>query len=159
LAVLFGVLIVDQTSKAVVRGALAPSESLALVSDVFHLTHVRNAGAAFGLMPGQRELFVMTSTIVIGAIAVYWLWQRPKARWLVRALGLVAGGAMGNLIDRVSLGRVTDFLDFRWFPVFNLADSAIVIGVGLLVLWILFGPEAGESRAGHASVAEEPRGE
>ncbi|MDZ4177698.1 MAG: signal peptidase II [Coriobacteriia bacterium] len=137
------VLLVDQLTKALIRAWLDPAVSFPLIDGVFHITHVRNTGAAFGLMPGARPLFLATSALVLLGITAYWFVMRPRARWLVISLALVGSGATGNLIDRMSAGRVTDFLDFILigFPVFNVADIGIVVGVGMLVVWILFGPE------------------
>lgn len=142
-------LVADQSSKVFVRSWLAVAESVPVVPGVFHLTHAENEGAAFGLMPGFIWLFVATSLGVLLGIGVFWWRVRPAARWLVVALGLVAGGSVGNLVDRVRFGRVTDFFDVLAisFPVFNLADSAIVVGVGLLVIWVLFGPQPVEDAA------------
>lgn len=157
------VLVVDQASKAFIRYWLKPSQSIPVWHGVFYITHVRNTGAAFGLMPGRQPLFVLTSVAVVLGIAIYWWWARPTARWLVTSLGFIAGGATGNLIDRTLLGgRVTDFFDFAYinFPVFNLADSAILIGTVMLVIWVLLAPapedDAGEeagTAAGLASTA------
>ena len=119
-----------------------PSESIPIFEDIFHLTFVRNTGAAFGLMPGQQSLFMLNSAVVLVAVAVYLVWQRPRSWWLLVALALVVGGATGNLLDRFLSGRVTDFFDFRVFPVFNIADSCIFIGAAMLILWIVLGPEA-----------------
>lgn len=146
LLVATAVLLADQLTKMLVRLWLEPFVSLPIIKGVFHLTYVRNTGAAFGLMPGARPLFMATSAVVLIGIAAYWLIIKPRARWVVIALALVGSGALGNLIDRVSLGRVTDFLDFvliGW-PVFNIADIAIVTGVFMLVVWILVGPEQQE---------------
>lgn len=149
-ALLFWALVIfliaaDQITKAMVRARLNPAESIELVRDVLYLTHVRNTGAAFGLMPGGRTLFIITSTLVLITIVGYLYRKRPSAAWLVCGMALVTAGAAGNLIDRSLTGRVTDFVDFSLihFPVFNVADSAIVIGVGMLIVWILFGPEPG----------------
>lgn len=140
------VLLADQLTKMLIRAWLDPSVSLSLIDGIFHITHVRNTGAAFGLMPGARPLFMATSAAVLLGIAAYWWIIRPRARWVVVALALLGGGALGNLIDRLAFGRVTDFLDFvliGW-PVFNIADVAIVTGVLMLIVWILVGPEPHE---------------
>lgn len=139
-------IVADQITKALVRARLSPAESIELIRDALYLTHVRNTGAAFGLIPGGRALFIATSTLVLIGIGAYVYRTRPRAGWLVVALSLVTAGAAGNLIDRSIHGRVTDFMDFSLihFPVFNVADSAIVIGVGMLIVWILFGPEPGD---------------
>jgi signal peptidase II len=104
-------------------------------------------GAAFGMFPGYQPLFIATSLIVLVVVAAYWRRTHPAEWPVVVALGLVSGGAVGNLIDRAMLGKVTDFFDVAIidFPVFNIADSAIFVGVGMLVFWLLFGPqESGE---------------
>jgi signal peptidase II len=134
---------VDQISKAMVRAAMVEQQSVGLIPHVLHLTYVRNEGAAFGLFPGRQPVFIVTSFLVLFVIAAFWRRTRP-AQWpVVIALGLVAAGAVGNLIDRVVLGYVTDFFEFGFieFPVFNVADSCIVVGVAILMFWILFGPE------------------
>ena len=145
-AIMLSVLLLDQVTKAAVRRLLAVGETVPLLDGVFHFTHVRNLGAAFGLMPGNRVLFIATSLFVVVAVVLYWVKTRPRSGWLVVSLGLVCAGAMGNLIDRVFITTVTDFLDLTLidFPVFNVADSAIVVGVGMLIVWVLFGPEPGE---------------
>jgi len=142
-AIVVAVLALDQGSKALVRADIAEGASIPLLSGVFHLTHVRNMGAAFGLFPGRQPVFVLTVTVVLVAIAAYWRRSRPDAWPIVVALGAIAGGSIGNAIDRLMLGAVTDFFDFTLidFPVFNVADSAIVIGVGILIGWLLLVPE------------------
>lgn len=150
------VLVLDQASKALIRAALRPGESIPVLRDIFYISHVRNIGAAFGLLPGARPVFVATSLLVVIAIMVYWARWKPKTRWLLISTALVAGGAVGNLIDRVFAGRVTDFFEVRGFPVFNIADSSIFIGVALLIIWILFGPESqGVSEAEEARLSPE----
>lgn len=156
-------IVADQITKAMVRARLSPAESIEIIRDALYLTHVRNTGAAFGLMPGGRALFIATSTLVLIGIGVYAYRTRPQAGWLVAALSLVTAGAAGNLIDRTIDGRVTDFVDFSLihFPVFNVADSAIVIGVGMLIVWILFGPEPGDEMQAEPAdeMHDEPAGE
>jgi len=137
------ILIVDQVTKALVRGALAQGQAIILVPRLLHLTIVHNEGAAFGLFPGGQPFFIVTSLIVLAAIAVYWFRTSPRDWLVVTALAMVTAGAVGNLIDRALIGQVTDFLEFAFidFPVFNVADMGIVGGVGVLVLWVLITPE------------------
>jgi len=104
------------------------------------LTYVENRGAAFGLMQGQRWIFIVLTVLITAAI-VYFLMKIPnKAVFLKTGLSLILGGAIGNLIDRVRLGFVVDMFDFTLinFPVFNIADSSLVIGSILLGYYILF---------------------
>jgi len=154
--VLVAVVAVDQGVKALVRAAMTPGESIALVDGILHLTYVRNTGAAFGLMPGQRVLFVTTGLVVALGSVTYMLWVRPRVGWLVTSMAFVASGALGNLVDRTVDGRVTDFIDVfgQFFPVFNIADSAIVVGVAMLVIWVLFAPEPAEPPAGETDSPE-----
>ena len=127
-------------TKAAIRASLEVNESLAVIPGIFDIARVQNTGAAFGLLPGRRPFFIAISLLMIAFVLVYWWRERPTKWPVVVALGLVIGGALGNLIDRAFVGRVTDFLAFRFFsPVFNIADSAIVVGVSVLVVWILFG--------------------
>ena len=111
-------------------------ESIPVLQPLFYLTYIMNPGAAFGILPNQKALFITTGLLLaIGALAGYRKLP-PGNNPLKIGLGLVLGGALGNLADRLRFGRVVDFLDFRVWPVFNLADSAIVIGVCLLA-WAL----------------------
>jgi signal peptidase II len=148
-AVAAGILLTDQASKALVRATMSPpGTSIPVVGSLLRLTYVRNTGAAFGMFPGHPVVFVIVSLVVLSGVAVYWWRVRPARALLVIALGLVSGGATGNLIDRVTAGRVTDFLEVPYIPVFNVADSAIVVGVGLLMGWLLFGPVSHEAATG-----------
>lgn len=104
---------------------------------VFHLSYVQNPGAAFGLLKNQTGLFVTVTAVVVLAILFYAGRLEPHMALLGWAMTLVLGGAVGNLIDRLRFGYVVDFLDFRVFPVFNVADMAIVSGTGLLFLYLL----------------------
>ncbi len=145
LVVAIGTLVLDQASKALVRASLVPGESVKLIPGFLNLTFVNNVGAAFGLFPGRQPVFMATSLLVLFVIAAYWRRAHPREWPAVLALGLVCAGAVGNLIDRAVLGRVTDFFEFGFvqFPVFNVADMAILTGVGILAFWILFGPQPG----------------
>ncbi|MBI2885180.1 MAG: signal peptidase II [Candidatus Omnitrophica bacterium] len=130
--------IVDQLTKAAVRAAFQPSESRPIIEGVFHFTYVQNTGSAFGLFRGAVPWLIAVS-VLVGWWVVVEL-RRPSARSLTLttlAWALVLGGAAGNLLDRVRWGYVVDFVDLRVWPVFNVADSAITVGVGLL-LWRAF---------------------
>lgn len=127
------VLVTDQLLKAIVQAVMEPFQSVPVLKNIFAITYVRNYGAAFGVLPSQTWLLIALS---LGVIIFVWV-NRSKLRHhsLVFQIGLALalGGALGNLVDRVRLGYVIDFLDFHFWPVFNLADTAIVIGVGLIV--------------------------
>lgn len=140
-ATLLGVLIADQATKSLVRATLAVGASVPFLDGFMSLTHVRNTGAAFGFFPGRMPVFIAISVLVLGGIAWVWWRLKPRSTWVVIALGLVAGGATGNLIDRIIAGRVTDFFDVGWWPVFNVADIALDVGVVALLVWLLFSRE------------------
>lgn len=127
------VVILDQFSKYIVVENMALGESIPIIEEVFHLTYILNPGAAFGMFAHNRLFFIAIAVIVIGII----IWARREilaSPWEVKAgCGLFLGGAIGNLIDRVRQGLVIDFFDFRIWPVFNIADIAICIGVGLII--------------------------
>jgi signal peptidase II len=132
------VLLLDQLTKALVRDGIDPGESIPVWDGVFHLTRVTNEGAAFGFFQGGQLYFSLVGVAVLVAIAIFWWRSRPEGRLLALVLGLLGGGAAGNFIDRAFVGGVTDFLDFRVWPVFNVADSAAVVGSIALAAWMLF---------------------
>ncbi|MGZ0077423.1 signal peptidase II [Methylomonas sp. YC3] len=134
-------LVLDQASKLAVDGSMQLFESIPLLP-YFNLTYVHNTGAAFSFLAQaggwQRWLFAGLAVVMSGIIAV-WLYRLKKHETLMAvALALVLGGAIGNLIDRVAYGYVIDFLDVYYqdwhWPAFNIADSAICVGVGLMLL-------------------------
>ena len=124
---------VDQLIKRLVMDRFTPGESLPLIPSVLHLTYVQNRGAAFGLLQGQQLLFIGLALLVIGWLGRE-LIKTGTSRLVAWSAALVLGGAAGNLLDRICLGYVVDFIDVRVWPVFNVGDSAITIGVALL-LW------------------------
>jgi len=130
------VVVVDQVTKRVMEDRLRGQRSIPLVDDILRLTYVENRGAAFGLLQDQTTFFVLVGIIVVGVIAASYRYLPRSGFMLHLALGLQLGGAIGNLIDRMRQGYVVDFVDFgyraNWWPVFNVADSAIVVGVALL---------------------------
>jgi signal peptidase II len=135
------VVVADQVTKAIARAELTQGASVPVIDGVLWLTRVQNTGAAFGMFPGGRWLFVATALVVLGAVTWVVLRERPRGRLAWVALALVTGGTIGNLIDRVLAGGVTDFLDLGWWPVFNVADIALDTGVALIAGWLLFGNE------------------
>lgn len=124
----------DQGVKALVIRALPPSASIPVLPGVLSLTHVQNPGVAFGLLSGIPPV-----AAALVALTLFFLVLYNRGRWLATraaagGFALMAGGACGNLLDRARLGHVVDYLDLHIWPVFNLADVAIVVGAGLLVL-------------------------
>lgn len=133
----------DQASKAAIRAHLEVNTSLAPIpslADFFTLTHTQNTGAAFSLLQGAAPLLAAPGVIAILVLLVlYRRWQGP--RWpLLCAVGLEIGGTLGNMVDRLRLGYVVDFLHIHGLPIFNLADGAIVSGA-LAIAWLVWRQE------------------
>ena len=155
----------DQVTKALVDDFMTLHESRTIVEGLVRLTYVQNRGAAFGILseaglPYQSLMFSVVSLLALLAIALY-AWRMPvQSRLPQTALALVMGGAIGNLLDRARLGYVIDYVDVYWgahhWPAFNVADSAITVGVALLVLDILRNPQMDESPK--AEIAASPAG-
>lgn len=144
IATVLGIIGVDQASKALVRSWLGLNQARQLLDGILWLTHVENTGAAFGLFPQTKWLLIAVAAGVLALIAYVAAFVRPENRWAQLALALIAGGAAGNLIDRLARGTVTDFFDLGWFPVFNVADICLDVGVAILVWWLVFGQEHAE---------------
>jgi signal peptidase II len=148
------VVIADQITKLLVVLELGLHESLPVLRGLLDLTHVRNTGAAFGFLntadfPGKP---VVIAVVAFGALVGVSLYARqlPAAHWLARlGLALILGGAAGNLVDRVRQGYVVDFVDVYWgdwhFWAFNVADAAISVGVGIIILDLLWPGQAGRA--------------
>jgi len=131
------VMIMDQVTKYYVTKNFFVTQSLPIIRNVFHITYVQNPGAAFGILKNKTLFFIIISIVIVVFILIY-LKHIPSNKKLLRfGLSLQIGGALGNLIDRVKFGYVIDFLDFRVWPVFNVADMAIVFGVGILIYEIM----------------------
>jgi signal peptidase II len=136
------VVVLDQITKRLAEERLertgVRSVPVPGVGDYLRLTYTQNRGAAFGVLQDQTTFFVLVGLIVVGVIAASYRYLPRSGFRIHLALGLQLGGAVGNLIDRIRQGYVVDFVDFgyhaNWWPVFNVADSAIVIGVALLAL-------------------------
>ena len=155
LAVSLAVLFLDQWSKGLVTRTMEVHQSKTIITDVFDLTYVRNTGAAFGLFASvdssvKAILLNSIAVIVFLIVSAYALRSSHKSVRLQVGLALILGGAVGNLLDRVRFGYVVDFLDFsisgHHWPAFNVADSAICIGVGLLFLDMLGSDDAPAER-------------
>ncbi|MDI3299212.1 MAG: signal peptidase II [Bacillota bacterium] len=141
------VLAADWLSKLAVRHWMTPGESIAIWPGLFYLTYTRNTGAAFSLFQGGSGWLAAITVAIAAGIVVFALRQGRGRPWLQVALGMILGGALGNLVDRLARGWVVDFLDFRVWPVFNLADSSVVVGALLLAWQLLAGDEAARRRA------------
>jgi hypothetical protein len=132
-SVAVGMAVLDQVSKAIIRHQMTLHESIPVFSDVFHITYILNRGAAFGVLENQQWLFLL---IAFFLFVLYGMFRTklPSSRLLHVGMGLLLGGALGNALDRCIHGAVVDFFDFLIWPVFNLADVGIVIGV-MILLW------------------------
>jgi signal peptidase II len=135
-AIVLAAVVADQVTKHVVSSNLNLGEGLHVVGP-FSIRHVQNSGIAFGLFSNATPAVIVVTTIAVAWMLVYFARSGARHPVLPVALGLVIGGSISNLADRVRLGFVTDFLDFRYWPAFNLADSFIVIGVGILLAALL----------------------
>ena len=138
LGTVFIVVLFDRLSKIFFSNILLEGESLPIIRRVFHMTLVHNTGIAFGLFKGQDLVFIVIPVIAIVLLAYniyYYKYNNEKlSRLYIIAISLILGGAIGNLVDRISHGYVIDFIDFRIWPVFNVADSAITIGACIIAL-------------------------
>ena len=126
-------LLADQLTKQLVSSTLALYDEVHVVGP-FSIHHVENSGIAFGLFSSATAVVTALTALAVGWMLVFFARSGARHPILPTALGLLIGGSVSNLIDRIRLGRVTDFLDFRYWPAFNLADSFIVLGVALLLL-------------------------
>lgn len=131
------VLLLDQVTKLLITSNMVLYEDIPVISGFFHITYVQNTGMAWSLLSGKQFFLCLMAAIAIGVMVYYLLYKKPDKLTTV-ALGLMIGGAAGNLLDRLVLNYVRDFLNFYIFgydfPVFNVADCALCIGVGILIL-------------------------
>ena len=145
-AVIFGGIGIDQLTKWLAVNFLKPIPTSPIIDGVIHLTYVENRGAAFGMLADQRWVFITISTIAIIAMALYLYFGHAQNLLYGISLSMVVSGGLGNMIDRIALGYVIDFIDFRLinFAVFNGADSFVCVGAGLMILAILLLPSEGK---------------
>ncbi len=139
IAIMALVVFLDQLTKYLTILFLKPLDTFPIIEDVLHLTYVENTGAAFGMMKNQRWLFMIVSTVAIIALLVYLFKKKTQPKLENLAIAFIVGGGIGNMIDRIFLGYVVDMIDFRLinFAVFNVADSFVCVGAGLLMLYII----------------------
>jgi signal peptidase II len=136
------IILLDQSSKLYVERRMLAEQTIPVIENIVRITFVHNQGAAFGLPLGGRTFFVIVSTLAIGLIIFYYHKVGGYNGYYSSSLGLVLGGAIGNLTDRVRLGKVIDFIDIginsnsRW-PVFNIADIAVTIGIFALIFLMM----------------------
>lgn len=140
--IIIGVITLDQVSKLLAIAHLKGGDSFVIIDKVLRFTYVENRGAAFGMLDDKRWIFLVLSTVGIIAMIVFLFKFAKGNKLLSTALAFVIGGGIGNMIDRIFLGFVVDFIDFYAFPkvwmwVFNIADSFVCVGAGLVILYIL----------------------
>lgn len=134
---IIGVIALDQLSKLIVVNRLSLSRSVPLIDGILKITLARNPGGAFGILQSKGSLvMIVTAAISIGLLGIL-LFMDLRNGYIKLGLAIIAGGALGNLIDRIRLGYVVDFLDLGVWPVFNLADVAIVAGTGVIILSLI----------------------
>lgn len=131
---------VDQVSKYLVSSNMYLGQSWPR-EGLFRITYGLNTGTIFGLFPNQTLVLTAASLVAILFLVYFYRTQALPSPWLRLSVGLQLGGAFGNLLDRLRLGAVVDFLDVGWWPIFNLADSSIVVGITILALYVLLGTE------------------
>lgn len=139
----------DQLSKLWVTRVLQPVQDIPLWDGVFHFTYARNTGAAFSILEGKQWVFILFSSLAVVALVLYLVRTRKEKGIFLRiSLGLLLGGAIGNLIDRILYNYVIDFLYFKLinYPIFNVADCCVVIGALLLGVYILFLHDKGQHK-------------
>lgn len=146
------VVILDQLSKGWVVATLGPATMtnfIPVVGDTARIAYSHNTGVAFSMFEGHPEILTIAALLIIAGAIYFYATQLPNHRTGIQLImGLIMGGAFGNLIDRIRLGYVVDFIQVGWFPIFNLADSAISVGAALLMLQFLR-DELAQRRAGH----------
>lgn len=145
--IVIGAVALDQISKLWVLHSLAPIGSYPLIKNVLHFTYVENRGAAFGMLADHRFVFMAVSTLAIVGLFLYVFIVKPKDKMEIVSLSFIIGGGIGNMIDRIFRGFVVDFIDVACinFYVFNIADSFVCVGCGLMILYLILA-EIGEKK-------------
>ena len=141
-AMVFGIIFLDQLTKWLAIIFLKGSESAVFIKGVLQFTYLENKGAAFGMLSNHRWVFLIISTVALIGITIYMIKWRPSDKFAYIGVSFIVGGGIGNMIDRVWLGYVVDFIDFCAFPriwnyVFNVADSFVCVGAGFIMLYMI----------------------
>lgn len=138
--IVFVILAADQLVKIWIQGNVALGETFFTIPHIADFVFVKNTGAAFSILSGKVSLLSVVSILFCVAVIVYFVWKRPKSPLLCTSLAMIFSGALGNAIDRTVYGYVVDFINvsFMNFPVFNIADIAITVGAGLIVVYEVF---------------------
>jgi signal peptidase II len=138
-AIILGGILLDQITKLLASTYLKVVDTVPLIEGVLHLTYAENTGAAFGILKDHRWVFLSISTVAILAMGLYLYLFKSESRLYDVAIAMIVSGGMGNMFDRLGLGYVVDFIDFRLinFAVFNGADSFVCVGSGLLILALI----------------------
>jgi len=129
----------DQISKFLVLEYLDKTTTYPIIENVFHFTYVENPGAAFGMLADNRWVFMILSVVGISALIIWLAIEKPKSMWIRTAAAMIAGGGIGNMIDRIAYGYVVDFIDCRFidFYVFNIADSFVCVGCFMFIIGVI----------------------
>lgn len=133
----FPIVLIDQISKLIVQVSInLYDKPVPVIEGILDIVHYRNDGAAFGILKGLNSVFIVIIIIAIGFILMYYRSFRYNL-WMKISLGFLLGGALGNLIDRIRVGYVIDFINFHWWPAFNLADASVCVGAVMLLAHML----------------------
>ncbi len=137
-SLVISIIVLDQIIKYVISANMFVGESIPVIPQILHLTYILNAGAAFGILANQRYFFIAIAAILV-IIAIYFYPQIQRlSRTFQIAIAMLLAGAIGNMIDRIATGKVVDYIDIRIWPIFNLADVAIVLGCIVIIYELLF---------------------
>lgn len=141
----------DQLTKLAAVKELMQTGTIPLLPDVFHLTYCENPGAGFGVFASYTTALSVLTLLIVAAAIIFVVIKRPQNRLLMTALTFMTGGAIGNLVDRIRLGYVVDFLDFRLihFPIFNIADCFVTVGAVIFAIYVIFLSEKKEQTDGN----------
>ena len=153
LAIFLFIIAFDQISKIMITSSFSEGQGVNVLEGILNFTYVKNKGAAFGMLQGARVFFIVITVVAVVAAIIYLVKTRPSSHLERTAICFLAGGAIGNFIDRLVLGYVRDFIsvEFIDFPVFNVADCFVCIGAGLYILYTLLDFFHSRNKDGKAS--------